>query len=102
MFNDASFAGNNDLSSQLGYVILLADKNDYCQIIHWSSHKLKRVTRSVLGSKVMKFADGFDRAYAIKAEIQIMTNTKIPLRMYTDSLSMFDILTKATMPTGKV
>lgn len=49
----------------------------------------------------MAFADGFNLTYAIKEDIQIMTNTEILLKMCTDILSLFDKLTKAAMQTEK-
>ncbi len=47
VFTDASFANNLNLTSQIGYVICLADQFNKVNIIHWSSTKCKRVTRSV-------------------------------------------------------
>jgi hypothetical protein len=50
VFTDSSFANNQDLSSQIGFVITLVDKDNRANIIHWSSIKCKRVTQSVLAS----------------------------------------------------
>ncbi len=61
VFVDGSFANNKDQSSQIGYVIILA--NEYSQaninkftiegnIIYWSSTKCRRVTQSVLASEI--------------------------------------------------
>jgi hypothetical protein len=50
VYTDASYANNFDGSSQLVYIIFLADASGKCQQIVWSSHKSRRVTRSVLGS----------------------------------------------------
>jgi hypothetical protein len=47
IFTNSSFVNNNDLSSQIDYVICLADAT-HANIIHWFSIKCKRVTRSVL------------------------------------------------------
>jgi hypothetical protein len=44
VFTNASFANNKDLSSQIGYVIVLANATKKANIIHWSSVKCKRVT----------------------------------------------------------
>lgn len=49
----------------------------------------------------MAFADSFDLSYAVKSDIQIMTTTKLSLRMRTNSLALFDILTNATMNTER-
>ena len=51
-FSDSSFANNKDFSSQIGFVITIADTNGNANILHWSSIKCKRVTRSVLASEL--------------------------------------------------
>ena len=42
-FTDSSFANNKDLSSQIGYVIVLADAQTNANIIHWQSIKCRRL-----------------------------------------------------------
>ena len=100
-YSDASFSTNEDQSSQLGYVIFLADGENRCSPLHWSSHKAKRVTRSVLGSEVLVFSDAFDMFYAINHDLQSLLKQEVPLVMITDSLSLFDIITKCTQTAGK-
>jgi hypothetical protein len=70
IFTDASFANNKDLSLQIGYIIVLIDGNNDANIIHWSSIKCKRVTRSVLASELYGLAHGFDIRAAIMTIIQ--------------------------------
>jgi Reverse transcriptase (RNA-dependent DNA polymerase) len=48
-YADASFANNEDLMSQLGFITFLTDKTGRCNLVHASSHKCRRVTRSILG-----------------------------------------------------
>ena len=69
VFTDAFFANNNDLLSQIGFVIVLTDRNQSANILYWSSIKYKRVTRSVLASKLYALAYGFDIRAAIKSTI---------------------------------
>jgi hypothetical protein len=38
-YSDASFAGNLDLSSQIGGIILLKDKHGKAHVLHWFSKK---------------------------------------------------------------
>ena len=99
IYSDASYASNYDASSKLGYIIFLADKNNSCQPLLWSSHKSKRVSRSVLGCETMAFADAFDVAFAIRHDLERMIGNKVPISMFTDSLSLFDVMTKATIKT---
>jgi hypothetical protein len=93
-FTDASFANNKDLSSQIGYVIILTDASKKANIIHWSSVKCKRVTRSVLASELYGMTHGFDIADAIKSTIDKILRINIPLVLATDSKSLYDCLVR--------
>jgi hypothetical protein len=83
IFTDGSFANNKDLSSQLGFVIVLAE--EYCtstsefqicgNIIYWNSVKCKRVTRSVLASELYGLVGGFDNAIALSTTLQQLVRT---------------------------
>jgi hypothetical protein len=94
VFTDASFANNKDLSSQIGYVIVMADSNNRANIIHWSSIKCKRVTRSVLASELYAMTHGFDIGTAIKSTIDRILGINLPLVLCTDSKSLYDCLVK--------
>ena len=52
VFTDSSFANNAD-SSQIGFVVLFADKYNNANIIHWASIKCRRMTRSVLAAETI-------------------------------------------------
>ena len=101
VYSDASYGNNFDRSSQLGYIIFLADSNGNCQPLFWSSHKSKLVSRSVLGCETMASADAFDMAFAMKNNLRRMTSLDIPIMMLTDSLSLFDVITKAKITSEK-
>jgi hypothetical protein len=49
----------------------------------------------------MALSDVFDAAYIMKHDLQAILKQKVPLTLHTDSLSLFDVLTKATLPTEK-
>ena len=96
VYAEASFAGNDDLSSQLGFIILLCDKENRSDVLDYSSRKSRRVVRSIHGGEVYAFADGFDRAYILRHDLQMIFKKKIPLHVFTDSLQMFDLITKGS------
>ncbi|KAI0990864.1 hypothetical protein K3495_g17323, partial [Podosphaera aphanis] len=87
-FTDASFANNQDYSSQIGFVLVLADAANKANVIHWSSIKCKRVTRSFLASELYAMAHGFDMAAAVKSTIDQLIQVNIPLVLCTDSKSL--------------
>ena len=97
-FTDSTFANNKDLSSQIGYVIVLADAQNNANIIHWQSIKCRRVTRSVLASELYALSLGFDVAATTKSTLdQMFSGTaqgKIPLTMCIDSRSLYECLVK--------
>ena len=94
VFTDASFANNPDLSSQIGYVIVLADATDKANIIHWSSVKCKRVTRSIFASELYAMAHGFDVGAVIKSSVEKILDLPLPMVVCTDSKSLYDCLVK--------
>jgi hypothetical protein len=95
IFTDSSFANNADYSSQIGYIIALADNEDNANILHWSSTKCKRVTRSTLASKLYGMVNGFDIGAAIKKTIENITKIdNLPLLLCTDSKCLYECLVK--------
>jgi hypothetical protein len=70
VFMDALFANNKDLFLQIGYILVLVDIMNKANIVHWSLIKCKRITRSVLASKLYIMAYGFDIGAAIKLTIE--------------------------------
>jgi hypothetical protein len=96
VFTDASFANNKDLSSQIGFVIALADGTGRANLLHWSSVKCKRVTRSVLASELYGMAHGFDSGASIKSTLDkiLALSTDLPLVLCTDSKSLYECLVR--------
>jgi hypothetical protein len=105
VFVDASFANNKDLSSQIGYVIVLgneaAGKGEFQltgNIIHWSSTKCKRVTRAVLASELYAMAAGVDIAISISTTLAMIAHrlklSNIPTILCTDSFSLYECIVK--------
>jgi len=117
VFTDGSFANNRDLSSQIGYLIALVNEEGTDEsgtdesftikgnIIHYSSVKCKRVTRSVLASEIYGFVNGFDLGYVIAHTLRKVTDRlslpPIPLIVCTDSYSLYECLVKLGTTTEK-
>jgi hypothetical protein len=49
----------------------------------------------------MAFADGFDAAYSLKHDLQTILKRRVDILMYTDSLSLFDVITKSSTTAEK-
>jgi hypothetical protein len=108
IFTDGSLANNRDMSSQIGFVIVLGTETKVegqepafklvGNILHWSSTKCKRVTRSSLASEVYGMVAGFDIGVTIASTLRMITSKlslpEIPLVICTDSLSLYECLVK--------
>jgi hypothetical protein len=80
VFVDSSFANNKDLSSQIGYIIILANKITGLDkfiirgnLIYWNSTKSKRITRNVLASEIYSMVAGIDIIYTIGSTLKLIT-----------------------------
>ncbi|KAI0994537.1 hypothetical protein K3495_g13646 [Podosphaera aphanis] len=105
VFVDGSFANKKDYSSQIGYEIILANErpgDKFFEItgnlVHYSSTKSKRVTRSVLASEVYGMVAGVDMAISINTTItkilEQLNMENLPSIVCTDSFSLYDCLVK--------
>lgn len=101
VYADASFATNDDLSSQIGYLVMICDKSNKCHIIDFSSKKSRRTVRSIMAGEVCAFMDAFDAAYMLRSDMQEILGVEIPLLMFTDSKQLFDAMTKGRRTTEK-
>lgn len=67
-------------------------------VIHWSSTKSKRVTRSVLASEIYGMVGGVDMAFAITSTLKMITDQlnlpAIPMVVCTDSYSLYECIVK--------
>lgn len=100
-FSDASFANNHDFSTQLGYILFLADDSSSVVPILFKSYKARRVTRSAMSGEVIAFSDLFDAAAALAAELKNILNQTIPVQLLTDSKSLFDVISKGSRTSEK-
>ena len=77
MFVDSLFTNNSDISSQLRFIIIIANETSTKEfkftikgnIIHYTSVKSKRVTRSVLALEIYRIAVGVDIVYALSTTL---------------------------------
>lgn len=83
-FSDAGFANNENLTSQLGMLILLKGKDDNSCIVRFSSRKFRRVTRSVLAPELHAFASCYDNAVTLSYDFGKMLGCAVDVLMFTD------------------
>lgn len=77
VFVDGSFIGNKDLSLQIGFVMVLVieiENNGKSflieNILHCTSIKCKRVTRSILASELYGLVSAIDIGIVVKTTLE--------------------------------
>ena len=102
VYADASFANNDDDSSQLAYIVLLCDNTERCHVLSYGSRKSRRVVRSIMAGELYAFSHAFDSTFIIKHDPESDYNPIIPLIMLTDSKQIVDVITKASQTTERM
>ncbi len=100
IFIDSSFVNNRDLSSQIDYVICLADAT-HANILHWLSIKCKRMTRNVLAVELFVMIHDFDVDSILKSTLIKMLVIDIFLILITDSKFLYDCLIRLNITIEK-
>lgn len=91
-YADSSFAYLKDGGTQLGFVVLLDDKENQCSIVANGSQKSRRVARSPSDGEKLALADAFDTAIVLKHDIEMMLKKNVPLLLWTDFQSLFPVI----------
>jgi hypothetical protein len=102
---DGSFANNQDLSSQIGFIIVLGNEEEKNgsfvlngNIVGYSSTKCKRVTRAVLASELYSMVAGTDMAISLSTTYAMICSQlgidNFPVVACTDSFSLYECLVK--------
>jgi hypothetical protein len=94
LFTDASFGNAENLSSQLGFVIVLADDSGNANVVHFGSQKSRRVTRSVLAAEILALVYGWDNAFVVAHTLSEIFGRSIPVHAYVDSRTTFNCVAK--------
>ena len=94
LFTDASFANTHNLKSQIGFVVVLSDKDGKANIIHYGSSRCKRIARSVMAAEILGMIYGFDNAYIAKSMIEEILGCEVPIDCYVDSRTLFNVVAR--------
>lgn len=89
------------MTFQIGYLSLLCDKNDNCNVIDCAGRKSKRVVRSIMGGELHAFTDAFNADIVLAVDLSRAVERKLPIQMFTDSKQVFDVITRGKSPTEK-
>lgn len=94
LITDASFANAKQLRSQLEFLILMADRNETANLIHFGSSRCRRVTRSILAAEKHDLVLGFDQAFVMWDTFCKIQGRPVKLEAYVDSRLVSDVIAK--------
>lgn len=100
-FSDTSFANNCDLSTQLGYIIFLADVYSYSAPMIFKSYMKRRITQSATAGEVIAFADMGDAAVTLTKEVERLLHRRVAIQLMINSKFLFDVISKGSRTSGK-
>lgn len=86
---NANFATNCDMSSQVGLVVALLDKDDNGNILHYSGVKRKQITRSVLAAELCAATQSLDHGTTFKTTSDAIMDRVVPLTSITECESLY-------------
>lgn len=102
VYADESFSSNDDLSSQLWFIVILCDDRNQCNVLDFVSRESKHAVFSIMGVKVDVFTDVFETFATIAVDLSPVFGKNIPFRMFTHSNQVFYIMTRGKLPMEKL
>jgi hypothetical protein len=93
IFTNSSLTNNQDLWSQIDYVICLTNSK-HVNVVHWSLIKCKRVIESVLTAEWYALVHDFDLDAVLKATLYTILDCFVFLLFCIDSKSLYKCLIK--------
>ena len=100
-YSDSSFANKNELLSHLGHIVFLSDSTNAFVPFSCKPHKSRRATCCVISGEVIAFGDMFDMAIAPSKDLSTVLGKHTPAQLFTDSKSLFDIISKGSKTSEK-
>lgn len=93
----AAFACDDDISSKIGYIILLCDDNNNSHILDYFTKNSRRDVRSIMAGETISGMDGFDCLFVVCGNLNVLLGTIMPLHRFKDSKQIFDAITRGVV-----
>lgn len=100
-YANASFASNNDLFSQLSFLVFMCDKDDVCPILDFSCKTSEGNARLIVTVNLYGLVDAFDVVMILAHDLRKTLDQEILLSLSTDAEQIFDAILKEKYTTKK-
>lgn len=94
IFIDALFVNKYNLLSQIGFIIISVNNDNKANIIYWLSIKCKRITRSILASKLYAIVYRFLIRAMLKFTIECILAQSVLIILCTNPKLSYNCLVK--------
>lgn len=94
LFTDSSLINARGLKSQVGFVIVMADGNGKCNIVHYGLSRFRRNTTSVKAREVHALILGFDNPFDIREMTTHTLGVTLPIEAFVDSKAVVHKIAK--------
>lgn len=84
--------GHTTENSKICYLIVLAGDTNICSILRYSSRKASRAVRTTTAVDGLTLADRFDNAHSLRASLERMTSSAIPIMIMIDWEILLNII----------
>lgn len=98
VYAESSFASNDVLGSQLGYIILLCHRTSDCHVLDFARKKAKGILRSVMAWEVCAFIDAFAVGFIVSMDSCSLLGREISISVLTDSNQLIDAMREVGAP----
>lgn len=82
MYSDSSIANNEDQSTRIGFLNLLAPHYKRCNIIQYASNRIREVVGSVLVGEAFAFVDVLDFSHTLQHNLEALLSTQTSIRLF--------------------
>lgn len=100
-YNDAAFATNSQLSSQLRIKVLLTDDNHIYVPVSYISYRPWCIVRPILFAEVITLANLSGDALAIRKKFELVLRQSKSVHILSDSKSLFGIIPEGSSTNEK-
>lgn len=85
VYSSVSFALNENMPSQLEYLVLLGIDTGICPVLNFSSKKVKRVVWSIIAAALYGFIEASDSSMTLATDLSQYLGRMLPICMFIHS-----------------
>lgn len=94
LMTDSSFANAAGLKFQIGYVLLIVNAEERCNVLHYGITKCICIARSVMAAEVQALVHGSDYVYLVRDFVKELIGWPLTFEAIVDSKTVLNVVAK--------